>query len=68
MSDPYLTYQDCAAYFHPPIHVETVHDWLKAARVKVFKSRRRGRTGNATVRIRKSVWEKFLASREKTIK
>jgi len=67
MSNPYLSYQDCAAYFKPPIHPETVHDWLKAAKVKVFRSRRRGKTGNATVRVRKSVWEKFLEQREQPL-
>jgi hypothetical protein len=61
MSDPLLTYQDCAAYFKPPKHPDTIYDWIRAAKLKVFHPTKR------TVAIRKSVWEKYLKSCEKKI-
>jgi hypothetical protein len=66
MNDPYLTYQDCAGYFRPPISTRTVYEWLKEAKAKVFKPTK-NKVGNATVRIRKSVWESILSRNEKRI-
>jgi hypothetical protein len=67
MSDPLLTYQDCAEYFNPPLHRDTIHDWFVRAELPVFIGPVRGMRGNKTVRVRKSVWEKFLTVRERKL-
>jgi len=62
----YLTYEQCAAYFEPPLHKDTVYDWLRQARAKVFRSGK-ARRGNAIVRVRKSVWERLITRNEKRL-
>lgn len=66
--DPYLTYQDMGEYFNPPLIQKTVHRWLLKGKVTVQRTPRAGYSrGNCLVRVRKSVWEKFLANNEKPL-
>lgn len=66
--DPLLNYSQMAAYFTPPLHYDTLREWLRVTRTKVFRSPGANPfRGNKIVGVRKSAWEKLLKKNEKPL-
>lgn len=69
MTDRLITYEQMAGYFDPPLSQKTIYNWLRAARLKVFRTPGANPfKGNKTIRVRRSQWEKLLRQNERPIR